>query len=61
MYLSCLVYLKAILDNKRAFVRNVSHEMRTPLNCVVLGLDILLDIKDVCPEKRVEYLLDVKH
>jgi len=34
--------------------------MRTPLNCVTLGLDILLENKDISPEKRHEYLLDVR-
>jgi len=41
-------------------VRDISHEMRTPLNCVTLGLDILLENKDISPEKRHEYLLDVR-
>jgi hypothetical protein len=41
-------------------VRDISHEMRTPLNCVTLGLDILLESKDISPEKRHEYLLDVR-
>jgi len=34
--------------------------MRTPLNCVTLGLDILLENKDISPEKRDEYMLDVR-
>ena len=34
--------------------------MRTPLNCVTLGLDILLENKEISPEKRNEYLLDVR-
>ena len=41
-------------------MRDISHEMRTPLNCVTLGLDILLENKDISPEKRHEYLLDVR-
>ena len=41
-------------------MRDISHEMRTPLNCVTLGLDILLESKDISPEKRHEYLLDVR-
>jgi len=58
-HLSSSLYLSAaqnLLEVKRMFVRYVSHEVRTPLNAVVLGLSYLKtqhQSKQVSMEKEV--------
>jgi signal transduction histidine kinase len=39
---------QALFDGKRRFVRFVSHEVRTPLNSICMGLRILLDEMERC-------------
>jgi signal transduction histidine kinase len=33
--------LLALIESKKVYVRYISHEMRTPLNAILLGLTLL--------------------
>ena len=48
-----------LLDAKRHFMRFVSHEVRTPLNAVCLGLGVLQD--EICRKQQEQKNLQKKH
>lgn len=50
-----------MLQSKKAYVNFISHEMRTPLNCALLGLNLLTkDIKKQ-PDDNTDSRLDIIH
>lgn len=47
--------MEQMLEAKRGFVRYFVHEMRTPLNTTILGLDLLSKhIKDLCLKNHID-------
>ena len=48
------------LEQKRTFVRHISHEMRTPLNVVLSGLELLNTFIPQMTSDMIEILYDIK-
>eukprot|EP00600_Ochromonadales_sp_CCMP1393_P003153 CAMPEP_0174982454 /NCGR_PEP_ID=MMETSP0004_2-20121128/16521_1 /TAXON_ID=420556 /ORGANISM="Ochromonas sp., Strain CCMP1393" /LENGTH=226 /DNA_ID=CAMNT_0016234445 /DNA_START=91 /DNA_END=768 /DNA_ORIENTATION=+ len=50
---------QGLLDSKRKFIRFVSHEVRTPLNTVCMGLSLLLeDLTATFPQAMLQRMRD---
>ena len=41
---SFVLYLQEELEFKRMFVRYITHEVRTPMNTAIMGLDLLMEV-----------------
>lgn len=52
-------YNRIILDTKRRFVRFISHEVRTPLNTVALGMKLITaELGELSPDKCIDTAID---
>lgn len=48
--------LEAVAENRKQFIDNLSHEMKTPLTSILGFSDLLMIKKDLPEEKRMEYM-----
>lgn len=52
--------LKDVAENRKQFIDNLAHEMKTPLTSILGFSDILQIKKDISEEKRMEYVGIIK-